>query len=261
MTTTKPDGDAPRQGSSILRNLHDELQSLALQKMRDAYVDIVVQKIRQQGVDVSDEDRGQIEAFLQSVSDADPLNLSAKGPENLTIAITPSDLEDADARVEAVLRALERTVPELVNQTATDLLERFQKDWPAEAAREKRQIAGFRQRLQRHWGSALASLACLITVCRELGEQFLLHESGTANPITKDLLARLHAQACQVAAEVLELLRAGFADGAMARWRTLYEVTILAEFINRHGEVAAERFVDYQAIEAWHAADQYRQHH
>jgi hypothetical protein len=261
MAGTNLDRKAAREGSSDLRRLHNELQSVALRKMRDGFVDILVHKIKQQGVELSDEDRGQIETFLQSPNNVDILKVSAAGPEHLAIAITPADIEEADAHAQAVLRALTRSIFEIIDGAAADLLESFQKRWPAESASQNRQVVGFRRRLKRYWGSPLATLGCLITICRELGEQFLLHEAGTVNPITTDLLARFHAQACQVAAEILELLRAGFADAAMARWRTLYEVAILADFINEHGELAADRFVDYEAVEAWHAADQYRKHH
>ena len=49
------------------------------------------------------------------------------------------------------------------------------------------------------------------------------------------LLIRL-VRACQVTDEIICLLENGFADGAMARWRTLHEIAVVAVVISQHGE-------------------------
>jgi hypothetical protein len=246
-----------------LRVLHEEFQADTLAEIHKAFVDVIVEKIRQQGLEPSAEDVQAIGRYLRSPDEIDTLQLSSsmETPGHITITLTPTDVADAEARGQKVLDAVERVAPALVQSTAGELLESFQKRWPAEARQQRRVLAGFRRRLRTRWGAPLDTLACLLTICRELGEEFLTHEATEEKPFLTDVLARLHARGCQVAEEVLELLRGGYADGAIARWRTLYELTISAEFIQAHGEPAAERFVDYHAVEAWHAADQYRKHH
>ena len=56
-----------------------------------------------------------------------------------------------------------------------------------------------------------------------------------------EALLHLHARGCQVASEVEVLLEAGFADGALSRWRTLHEVTTVACFLHKHGNDAGKR--------------------
>ena len=75
-----------------------------------------------------------------------------------------------------------------------------------------------------------------------------------------EVLTRLHARSCQVAAEVLVLLKSGFSDGAMARWRTLHEIAVTALFIKKHGEKMAKRYLCYEAIESYKGALQYQRY-
>lgn len=68
---------------------------------------------------------------------------------------------------------------------------------------------------------------------------------------------RLHVRACQVTWEIITLLENGFADGAMARWRTLHEIGVVATFIAEAGEPTAARYVAHQAVEAKHGMEEY----
>jgi hypothetical protein len=64
----------------------------------------------------------------------------------------------------------------------------------------------------------------------------------------------LHSRACLVSTEILCLLENGYADGAHARWRTLYEMATIASFITNpdvkgHGTDIAERYYLYKNVE------------
>jgi hypothetical protein len=67
----------------------------------------------------------------------------------------------------------------------------------------------------------------------------------------------LLVRACQVTDEIACLLEDGLADGAMARWRTLHEITVVAAVISQHGEGIAERYLAHQAVESKRAMDKY----
>jgi hypothetical protein len=49
----------------------------------------------------------------------------------------------------------------------------------------------------------------------------------------------------------------GFADGALARWRTLHELTVVCWFLVEHGETVAERYLLHLDIDSLRAAEQY----
>lgn len=61
--------------------------------------------------------------------------------------------------------------------------------------------------------------------------------------------------------EIIVLLENGYADGAMARWRTLHEISIVSSTIMRFGEEIAERYVNYQIVESYHALMSYEKNH
>jgi hypothetical protein len=61
----------------------------------------------------------------------------------------------------------------------------------------------------------------------------------------------MHARACRIAEEVLALLKAGFGQAALARWRVLHEVAVVSSFIAEHDQNTAERYLLHEHIEAW----------
>lgn len=63
-----------------------------------------------------------------------------------------------------------------------------------------------------------------------------------------DALQRLQGRACLLSNEILVLLRAGFADGAYARCRTLYETMVISCFIADNGNETAKRYLDYSIV-------------
>jgi len=126
----------------------------------------------------------------------------------------------------------------------------------------KREQRGFTQRLGRDWQQPLDSLLLLIWICRECGSSVNVaaRSRATRAPSKKvEVLTRLHARACQTALEVHVLLSNGFADGALARWRTLYELDVVAAFVNRYGSSAAYLFTEHHVVCAKKHADAYNE--
>lgn len=66
------------------------------------------------------------------------------------------------------------------------------------------------------------------------------------------VIKELHGRACQIYAEILCLIKNGYADGAYARWRTLYEIMIIISFIKSQGKEAAKAFYDNSFIDTQH---------
>ena len=61
---------------------------------------------------------------------------------------------------------------------------------------------------------------------------------------TYTALLHIHGRAMQQYIEIITLIKNGFADGAYARWRSLYELAIICSFIELHGEQVAKAFVE-----------------
>ena len=61
------------------------------------------------------------------------------------------------------------------------------------------------------------------------------------------VMRHIHGRALQEFLEIITLMKNGFADGAYARWRSMYELSIIGDFITQHGEQVAKKF--YEASE------------
>lgn len=71
-------------------------------------------------------------------------------------------------------------------------------------------------------------------------------DSSKREPLKNTFIAleQIHGRACQEFLEILYLMRLGFADGAFARWRSLFELQCTALFISQQGETIAKQFID-----------------
>jgi hypothetical protein len=121
-------------------------------------------------------------------------------------------------------------------------------------------LEGFRERMAYRWGKPLGQLRMLLTMSREWCQNISVRESyrrNSKNHQSRRLLIRLLVRACQVADEILCLLENGFADGAMARWRTLHEIAVVAAVILQHGDEISERYLAHQHVESKRAMDKY----
>src|SRR5262249_13689312 len=110
----------------------------------------------------------------------------------------------------------------------------------------------------------LNKLRMMLTVAREWAGGVHARkqaQQGQELSALDDVLFRLHVRACQVMTEIIVLLENGLADRAMARWRTLHELTTVVTFIHEKGEDVAEKYKMYQIVESKRAADLYVKTH
>ncbi len=77
---------------------------------------------------------------------------------------------------------------------------------------------------------------------------------------TFEALRRLHARGFIVASEIRPLLAAGFASGALARWRTLHEVTVVASFLSGQTANVSEAYMLHHQARAWFETEVYERH-
>ena len=105
-------------------------------------------------------------------------------------------------------------------------------------------------------GPALDQLRVLRCVAFEEGRDF--HTAYNQPTARHEVLTRLHARAITVADEAIALLGAGLASGAMARWRTLHELAVVASAIR--DEHTAGRYLAHSAVTRYKRALVYIEH-
>ena len=178
------------------------------------------------------------------------------------LEFTAEDQRAVIAELEKLHRELPKIVKEIAAKSADQLLKGTKAQWREEGPAQRADIEAFRQRLEARWGKGLDLMRIMLTIVREwFGNRQKALPKNKSKPNLDNVLIRLHARACQVVSEIIVLLENGFADGAMARWRTLHEIAVVAEVIAKYGEDIAERYVLYQIVESYAAMKAYDRDH
>jgi len=226
--------------------------------------DRLAQKLADAGVQLRPQELEKLVEHLQSDSGEEFRFRTEQGWEErqLSISLTDEETQEILDRVQVFLGgSLEDLIKSEVEEISHDILRTLHATWKRESGRQERERAGFQKRLMRVWGPAIDRLRMTLTVARELGASHIedVRDSAPSSPRLLDILFRLHARACQVADEIICLLESGFADGAMARWRTLHEIAAVAFLLQGSGESLAVRYRDHEVVESFRAAKAYRE--
>jgi len=140
---------------------------------------------------------------------------------------------------------------ETINKATVAFLEKLEATAPRRLRKERKDRKQFERHVQKIWGRAFDLLETFRVLALEIGADFNEQHRPTASrdrDSVFEVLTRLHARACQVSSEVLVLLKSGYATGAHARWRTLHEIAVVAQFVCENGPDVAERYLDHAAI-------------
>ena len=159
--------------------------------------------------------------------------------------------------------SMDRTSEEIVQQLdlhAKELLKVWKEKAPSVRRDATRKHASIKREIANRWKRPLDLLDILLGVSREAGERFSQEHASIAekeDDFVFIVVRNMHIRSCRVAAEVRELMAAGFADGAMARWRTLNEIAVISSFIRNTGNEAARRYIDHNVIGSFNLVDEY----
>lgn len=218
------------------------------------------EKLREKNIKLSKRKLGDLtRRLLQENTGA--ITLSRR--TDMLIEFTDEDADHFAAKANEFLEQLPGLVEHLSDTAVVDILASLRRRWRKEADLQRREMNGFRKRLEERWGAGLEPLRMLAAIAREFGADInrdIGSAGGGERPQTFDVLIKLHARACLVTDEIICLLGGGYADGAMARWRTLHEIAAVAYLIARDGEDLADRYIAHQAVESRKAARQYEQY-
>lgn len=104
--------------------------------------------------------------------------------------------------------------------------------------------------VQRIWGTAIEQLDFLRHMVLEWNCAAMeLHSGAYANPNTAFALSRLVTRAYEIVGEIITLVRAGYADGALARWRSLHEICVVAMFLSRRSDRCSQMYLSHHWVE------------
>lgn len=112
----------------------------------------------------------------------------------------------------------------------------------------------FLLRLQKKWGKCLKISYELYYWILKISDEYQNMVSQLSEDYNKgavyDTLCHINARALQEYLEILTLCENGFADGAFARWRSIYELSIISQFIIDNGEKVAKQYINSNYMES-----------
>ena len=161
--------------------------------------------------------------------------------------------------------ALQHT-PTLIAPLAAEMREEW--DASADSTRDRRAMRDqtVEADIQAAWGDGLVRfaryVACAASLHEMMGRRRKAQLGAGASGAAVDAILALYSRGILVAEEVHALARGGYASGALARWRTLHELAVIATVIAEHEdrERLAARFVEHEAVGALEAMQAYDKH-
>jgi len=119
----------------------------------------------------------------------------------------------------------------------------------------------FNKRNYVRWKTGFQKLQMLCQISIDAGmdfqKQFLQYPEYEHDPLL-GVLMRQHANACKITGEIIHLLKGGYADGALARWRTLFEIAVTCLILNKHGKEAAEDYIKHGTLKTIEEIEEYQ---
>jgi hypothetical protein len=157
---------------------------------------------------------------------------------------------------EEIEQLISKLMDAAVNTTTPIWVTGLHKAMPSMLRKHRRRHRKFERKLRKHWGRGLDLFYAVVVAAEEAGGTFLseVDEDGEELNLTLiETLAGLHARACRTALEVFHLLKAGLAQGALARSRTLHELAVTSAVLADYGsrpEYAdlAERYLQHDVV-------------
>lgn len=244
-----------------LQQLFDEVIH---ERATEIVVEHIVAKCAQLGIDPTARQRRKI---VEALSRGKPLALRQwRWPpwrtDSRELVITDEDLAAIAKEHNELLSRIEPAVRLFVNENEERIKQIILRSYPSEIRSDDRELSGFRRRLAKRWERP----ATLLRIIIALSERIAVESAPDGVPrlnggdVLEPVLRRLHGRGVRIAKEALALIEAGFADGAMARWRTLHEITVVAMFIQDHGAQCATLYLAHDVVETYRSASSYRAH-
>jgi hypothetical protein len=152
--------------------------------------------------------------------------------------------------IQDVTRAISQAVPEALAKVADAVSDHMSENALEHASHLRKAHADRAEAVQSMWGVVLDQLDFLRHIVLEWSYEALELRSGPyASPNTAFALSRLVARTYEVVGEIITLARAGYADGALARWRSLHEICVIAMFLAKQSDRCAQMYLSHHQVE------------
>lgn len=157
----------------------------------------------------------------------------------------------SDAEIEQyIMQNLSNMLIQEYEKEAEILFEESKRQFDINSEKLIKDQARVREGIRAKWGNCLNLSFGLYTWIIEQSDIYQMevqnnkHNEKDEKLNTYCAMRRIHARACQQYLEVITLCENGLADGAFARWRSLYELCIIAQFVVNNGDKVAGAYIE-----------------
>ena len=143
---------------------------------------------------------------------------------------------------------IERVYSAVIEQMTKDCISDLHDNLYERVLRKRTEDARFMVHNEQIWQKGFVASEMMYLIVMDAAEDYrmifdeLSDEQKQEIQYRYTVLHQLHGRACQQYLEILCLLKGGFADGAFARWRSLYELCVVAQFIVQNDEIVAKAY-------------------
>ena len=156
-------------------------------------------------------------------------------------------------------RKVAKRIVKFVRKSAVkQITKALKKSAPGMLKEARARTDGFEKRTFKRWKKPFDLFEQLIAMAIEIGEDVdaELTQVAQEEDFVFEALRHLHPRSILNAQEIYCLLKGGFPDGALARWRSLHEVAVTAVFISQSGNQTALNYLGSFVFNARRAANQ-----
>jgi hypothetical protein len=118
---------------------------------------------------------------------------------------------------------------------------------------------GFTNRLMYSYSKPIQELEIFSELCKTIGSNIFNRINEDRESAKTIALLRLHQKSCLISSEIIYLIQGGYASGALSRWRTLFETSVISLFLALNDEITSRRYLDYEIIETEKELEAYMQ--
>jgi len=193
--------------------------------------------------------------FLSKIQDALFENLRASLSAKISSEETVAEIAEAD--VEGAVD------PAILDHLSDEFLKAFLDRAPHMLCEHRVADRGFERRNFKRWRQAFDLLETMLSIAEELGEACDMEGRELAvanNDYRFEALSQIFPKAILVGRELVHLLKGGFPDAALSRWRSLHELTVTAIFLSANNDMISLRYLAHFDFQARAAARQHNKY-
>jgi hypothetical protein len=146
--------------------------------------------------------------------------------------------------------SIEEVIPKVLDEISEVISNSISED-ATEHVRYMREVQSSRaETIENVWGEAIEQLDIMRGMVLEWNNIAMnLHYGPYKEPNTAFALCKLVERGYELVGEIVTLIRAGYADGALARWRSLHEVCVIAMFLAKRSDNCAHMYMSHHLVD------------